>query len=105
MERLKAVFDDVDGEESHQVTFGRLSSRTLSEYKETEPRIRHTGRAAAIAAMIQEGGDSVIDGTWAAAERLQWYDAKIDDFETLDEVPVRLIGPAAEAMDAELQRD
>ena len=105
MERLKAVFDDVDGEESHQVTFVRLSSRTLGEYKEIEPRIKHTGLSAAIVAMREWEGESVIDATWAAAERLQWHDAKIDDFETLDEVPVRLIGPATEAMDAELQRE
>jgi len=99
--RMRVTFDDIDGESSHQVSFTSLSKRTLGQYKEAEPRLVHRGIPDF--RVLPFDIEPTVDPTWEAAELLEAHDAKIDDFPSLDEVPARLIRPAAQAMKGALR--
>ena len=102
MEQMKVTFDDIDGESSHQVKFALLSARTWSQYKNDHQRVRPGTRFLDLFELSRIA-EPAVDPQWKAAELLEAHDAKIDDFESLDDVPVRLLQPAAAAMSKALQ--
>ena len=96
MDRDKAIFEDVNGE-SHQVTFVGANDRTLRQYKMTTER-RPPGGLYDFLRLHAMSIEPAVDPTLAAAELLEAHEAKIDNFESLDDAPVQLIQPASDAM-------